>query len=450
MSTIAPNCPTGPLPRRAPLAARYGLILGLGLGLAGMACAEVENPDAATLPATSAAEWTRLAYDRVLAERISPPMASRVYANVGVALWESTWPAWHEGRSLVGQLDGLNSLPLAEGPVDPVVTAAHALAAFLPRLIPNAGQETRDQAEALCEKQSQARLDQGLDPRIFSRSQVFGHALGEALVAWCGNDGFMTERGQPYTPLSGPGTWKPTGGAKAETKPLEPNWGRMRPFVLAPDECPVEPPLSYDESEGSAFFEQAREVYETRRNLDAERSAIAQFWADNAGTTGTPPGHWMRLTAQLVEERRSSLAEAAQALAAAGLAVGDAFIVCWRDKYRYWFVRPETVIRTKLDPAWRPLLPTPQFPEHPSGHSTGSGAASTALEQLWGQMAFSDRTHVARGLGVREFGSLSAAAEEAALSRLYGGIHYRRGNETGLAQGRCVGRIQSARLLWRR
>jgi membrane-associated phospholipid phosphatase len=127
-------------------------------------------------------------------------------------------------------------------------------------------------------------------------------------------------------------------------------------------------------------------------------------------------------------------------LARLGIAVADAFIACWASKYDYDLLRPVTYIRRFIDPKFEPLLNTPPFPEYPSGHSTQSAAAAVVLTAIWGaDYAFDDDTHADDGLPARSFPSFQAAAAEAAISRLYGGIHFRAAIERGLEQGRCVG-----------
>ena len=97
------------------------------------------------------------------------------------------------------------------------------------------------------------------------------------------------------------------------------------------------------------------------------------------------------------------------------------------------------VIKKLIDAKWEPLLITPPFPEYPSGHSTESGAAAAVLTAIYGEdFAFTDRTHVRDGLGERKFASFRAAADEAGMSRMYGGIHFRPAIEQGLEQGRCI------------
>jgi membrane-associated phospholipid phosphatase len=150
---------------------------------------------------------------------------------------------------------------------------------------------------------------------------------------------------------------------------------------------------------------------------------------------------------QLLKERQIGAYQAAQVLAVLGLALSDAFVTFWSSKFEINLLRPVTYIQQYLDqPQWKPLLTTPPFPEYPSGHSVGSGAAAEVLEALLGPGQFTDQTHVLRGQKASSFPSFRAAADEAGISRLYGGIHYRDAIEQGLAQGRCVGQTVMNRL----
>jgi hypothetical protein len=170
-----------------------------------------------------------------------------------------------------------------------------------------------------------------------------------------------------------------------------------------------------------------------------ERKTIALFWTDNPGQTGTPPGHWIAVIGQVARAERLSLDVAAEAYARAGMAVADGFISCWATKYRYNLLRPITYIRDVIDADWTPPLPTPPFAEYTSGHSVQSGAVATVLDDLFGGLTFTDDTHASLGLPARTFTSFEEAAAEAAISRLYGGIHYRAAIEKGIDQGRCIG-----------
>jgi hypothetical protein len=205
-------------------------------------------------------------------------------------------------------------------------------------------------------------------------------------------------------------------------------------------DCDLPLPPAYSEDPTSDFYAQAKEVYDTSRSLTPEQKAIARFWSDDPMLSSTPPGHWIAITRKILRERDAPITDSVNVMARLGVAVGDAFIGCWRVKYRDDLVRPVTYIRATMDKDFTPILITPPFPEYPSGHSAQSGAAAAVLTAFFGpDFAFTDDSHEEDGMPARSFPSFAAAAEEAALSRLYGGIHYRAAIDQGLRQGACVG-----------
>jgi membrane-associated phospholipid phosphatase len=202
---------------------------------------------------------------------------------------------------------------------------------------------------------------------------------------------------------------------------------------------PIAPP-EYSEEPESAFYIEAMEVYDATQILTEEQREIALFWADDPGATSTPPGHSVSILTQILRLEDSSLGFATQAYAKLGIAVADAFIGCWHTKYVYNLIRPVTVIRQLVDNEWMPIVNTPPFPEYSSGHSVQTGAAAVVLADLFGdEYTFTDHTHDERGLAPRTFTSFSEMAQETAISRLYGGIHYRVAIELGIEQGQCIG-----------
>jgi membrane-associated phospholipid phosphatase len=179
-----------------------------------------------------------------------------------------------------------------------------------------------------------------------------------------------------------------------------------------------------------------------------EQSLIALFWSDGPGTE-TPPGHWNRVAQHVSADRRSSLEETARLFALLNIAMADAAICAWDAKYTYNFWRPVTAIRngeadgnpaTVADPSWTSFIVTPPFPDYVSGHSTFSGAAATVLAKFYGtdKISFTLGSDGLPGV-TRPFTSYSAAAREAAISRLYAGIHFRTASEDGLAAGIAIG-----------
>jgi hypothetical protein len=251
-----------------------------------------------------------------------------------------------------------------------------------------------------------------------------------------------------YAYADKPGYWART--PPNYDKPLLPGWGRLKPFAIssAADFRPPAPP-DLASPRWAAQYNQVKQLGATNSTVrtPAQRE-IALFWADGSGTE-TPPGHWNKITQQLARKKAYGLLETARLFAALNVAMADGAIVCWETKYTYNWWRPISAIRagasdgnpaTEADPNWTPLLITPPFPEHVSGHSTFSGAAAAVLADLSGSDEFAFTT-VSDGLPgvVRRFQRFSDAAREAGMSRIYGGIHFADGNEMGLEAGRKVG-----------
>lgn len=404
----------------------------------------------AQYPAEMATRWFKLEL-RLIEQTpgFSPPVASRALGYTGVTLYEAVVGGMPEANSLVGQLNGLEELPQPEARQSyhwPAV-ANSALAAMLRNLYPAATLENLAAIDTL-EQQYAAQYKLAVTEAEFNRSVAYGQALAAAIFEWSktdgGHEGYATNFPKTYTAPIGPGLWVPT--PPNHQTALQPTWGQNRPFVLQVSEtCATPPPPSYSEDPSSQFYAEGKEVYDTVQNLTPEQREIALFWADNAGVSATPPGHSISILTQVLLAEEASLALAAEAYAKVGMAVADAFIGCWRAKYIYNVLRPISYIQVVIDPTWNtpnvtdPIL-TPPFPEYPSGHSTQSAAVAVVLTDLFGEdYAFTDETHALHGLPARSFSSFAAAANEAAFSRLYGGIHYRAAIEQGLAQGECIG-----------
>ena len=389
-----------------------------------------------------ALEWFRLAYALTQEERLSPPIASRAFGYVGVTLYESLVPGTVEYRSLAGQLNGLGVVPTARRVQFhwPAVANA-ALAAIMRRMYGSSASHNRIRnLEAAFHAKFEAQVPRG----VVAISSRQGQRVAEFIYRWSTRDGYSAYRQCRYTPPIGEGLWQPT--PPGFLNAVEPCWGSIRPFVLrSAGSCDAGPPPTYSSHVSSPFFLEAKEVYETVVNLTPEQMAIAAFWSDDPGTSGTPPGHSVMIAAQVIEQQELALDAAAEAFAKVGIATADAFIACWRTKFRYNLLRPITYVHEVLEnPEWTSPLINPPFPEYTSGHSVQSGSTAQVLTDLFGELAFTDQTHEARGLPARSFDSFFEAAEEAAISRLYGGIHFRSAIERGLDQGRCVGRAVSA------
>lgn len=255
-----------------------------------------------------------------------------------------------------------------------------------------------------------------------------------------------------YTPSGKPGGWYPTPPAYLE--PVEPNWNTIRTFFLtSADQFKPVPPVPFNTEDSSDFIYALREVYDVTNDLTKEQKEIAAFWDCNPFAVEfsghvmiglkkiSPGGHWMGITGIASQQAKLSFHEAVRVHALVALTLHDAFISCWDEKYRSDRIRPETAINKLIDKDWRPLLQTPPFPEYTSGHSVISTASAEMLTHLFGDdFEFTDTSEEYFGLKPRSFDSFRAACNEAAISRLYGGIHYRDACEDGQDQGRAVGK----------
>jgi membrane-associated phospholipid phosphatase len=428
------------------------LLLMVVLAYLAVAARAQPAPDASKYSANIAIEWFQL--DLQLIQQtpgFSPPVAARALGYLGLALYESVVPGMTAQRSLAGQLNELDSLPWAQPDETlhwPTVANA-AMAAMTRMMFPTATAENKTRIDLL-ERNLPLKYAQEFDPatitaEITQRSESFGKLMAMALMTWARTDGGHEAWGplrrsqSNYVPPSGAGQWSATPPAFAPA--LLPWWGENRPFVLkGSDACPAPTPPPYSEANGSPFYEEAEEVWRIANAATQAQRQFALYWADDPGKTPTPAGHWVHIAGDVLKARKATLADAAEAYARLTLAMNDAFIATWRSKYQINLLRPVTYVQLFIDSNWTPqLMNTPPFPEYPSGHSVQSAAAAAVLSKLFGaQTAFTDSAHNDRGWGPRTFTSFNAAAEEAALSRLYAGIHFRSGVVGGQVQGRCV------------
>jgi hypothetical protein len=434
--------------------------------------------------------WMHTLYGAVRAERVSPPVAARIFAYAGTAMYSGFVAAYGDIESPAGKLAGLAELPqkAAGGMIDPGFASLVALRTVLDSMFADGLPTTRASIGQVADSLSAARAALGVSADMRARSEDLGRRIGIAIVAWSHTDGFDSTRGRKYVPPKGLGLWandsptstyatrsmsatsefiatdNPANAIKAgnasdrdlilgrpkrggPTLPAanmagvtEPYWYQVRPMVLETwNACPAPeyPPYSVDPA--SPLYKDAKNVFETVKNLTNEQRATALYWADNPGETGTPAGHWLAIASQMVSEKGLSAEEGARLMMLTGVTIHDSFIATWGYKFQLNTLRPRPYIRANMDAAWEPAIPTPPFPEYPSGHSTMSAAAATTLTAFIGDVPFQDSTAISIGHPVREFTSFRAAAEEAGMSRIFAGIHFMYGNLGGQALGRCVG-----------
>jgi hypothetical protein len=416
----------------------------LVLAPAAWADKKVKNP-ADAYPSDVASVWFDKLYDVIKSEATAPPVASRIYGVTAVALYEAMAPGSLENRSLVGQLNDLTGVPQPRNNDKkyhwPTVANA-ALARTIRGIFTSLKSENLYDINVL-EAHFNAQFQGQLKKSDFDRSVEQGQAVAHAILAWAAADGFAMFNNCLYVPTPVPGAWVATPPG-FNPNPLQPCWGQIRPMVLSSSaDCAPPGHPAFSTNHGSRFFAAAQEVYDINKGLTDEQKTIATFWADNAGATGTPPGHWIAIVGQLARNNSLSLMAAAEAYARVGIAVTDAFIECWNTKYIDNLQRPVTYIRDNIDATWSPYLVTPNFPTYTSGHSTQSGAAARMLTDMFGIVTFTDTIRADHNLVPllvpRTFDSFDNAAAEAAASRIYAGIHFSFDNNDGLASGQCVG-----------
>lgn len=378
----------------------------------------------------------------------SPPVASRVYAYTSIAAYEAIAVNRPDLKSLAGQINEFTEAPKAESELVSLELAS--LHAFY-----KVGEELLFSTDMLTEFQDSIYSDfrkKGLSKKVMDASIEYGEVVAAHVLNYAAGDNYKETRGtQKFTVTDEPGRWIPTPPAYMDA--IEPSWMTIRPFVMqSADQFKPVPPVPYSMEEGSDFYNEVMAVYDYVNNLDEEQAEIAKFWDCNPFATQvkghfmfavkkiTPGGHWMGIAGIASKSENLSYAESAQVYAMTSIALFDGFISSWDEKFRSNLIRPETVINKYIDPDWKPLLQTPPFPEYTSGHSLISRAAAEVLTDLFGdEFYFEDTTEVEYGLPVRTFDSFFEASDEAAVSRLYGGIHYPMAAEHGITQGQGVG-----------
>ena len=380
---------------------------------------------------------------------ITPPVQARIFAYMGLALYESLVGGMPRHQSIARHLEGIGELPRARGRYHWPLVASAAIAEVMRGLwgdATNAAVQNTADIDAL--EASWEAAASNVPPALRRRSVQFGRAVGAAIFETSKDDGenraYLTNTSPAYVPPVGPGLWVPLPGQMA----IQPFWAdQMTAFVSPAASCNPTPP-DYSETPGSTFHDQALEVYLVSSHLTPDQLTIARFWADGPGSIGGP-GHSLSTTSQVLVEVGANLGEAAEAFARVGIADADALLSCWSAKYTVNRIRPITYIRNVIDPAYTTPLPTPPFPEYTSAHSVQTAAALTTLQVLFGDVGYTDHTHDTDGFAPRTFDSLTESMNETGISRLYGGIHFRAAILDGFAQGRCVAAKVNA-LPWRR
>ena len=384
----------------------------------------------------------------IIFDGFTPPVASRIYSYTSLAAYEAMRYADPKCRSLIMQLKGFPEPPAPQKGKKYNYELAATKAFFM------VAHKITFSVDSLkkYENQVYARYKDQLDDSVYQRSMNFGDDMAKVIMKRAATDNYLKSRGKPkYLGNNGPAQWRPTPPDYLDG--VEYCWGDMEPFgIRSSHQFPLPQPPAFSKDTTSAFFMQAKAVYQLNKHMTDDQETIARFWDDNpfaiqhaghamfANKKITPGGHWIGITAIAARKAHADAVKTAQAYALTAVALYDAFICSWQSKYKYNYERPVSVINESIDHNWLPLLQTPPFPEYPAGHACISGAASTMLTHVFGDhFAFEDTTEM-RYIGLkRHFDSFAHAAEETALSRFYGGIHFKNSTKMGADQGKELG-----------
>ena len=388
----------------------------------------------------------------------SPVAASRYYAYVNLSAYESTASfEYSKHASFSGKVKGFKGVNLSDvNSTGASSELASIIAVFKAgQLLLPSGYLLKKELDSL----AHAYASSAEKKLLYDKTYGWVDPIVRQIVIHAKTDGFVQLNNlSRYTPLKGDGYWQPT--APAFMAPVEPHWNTIRTFTLdSAQQFKTIRPAAYSTSKTSPFYKMMMEVYTTTKHLSQQQQDIANFWDCNPFAVQqighvefglkkiSPGGHWIGITGICCLKKGFSLDQTILTHALVSMTMADAFIACWDEKYRSNRIRPETVIQRLVDPRWKPLLQTPPFPEYVSGHSVASNASAVMLTQIFGDhMEYDDDTEVEFGLPVRHFTSFKQAASEAAISRLYGGIHYMDAIEAGKWQGIQVGELAVKKL----
>lgn len=380
---------------------------------------------------------------------VNPPAAARFYSYAVLSAYEIL----AQNNDRVVPLPAIlkdyksNRIITDKKTYDYRIAAVFAILETGKKMLPSGFMLEEDEVKYLAElKKNKVRK------AIIDSSVAVANFISDQMVAYAKADGYLSLSAKlRYTPSKEEGRWYPTPPAYIEA--VEPNWKTIRPMLI--DSCnqfmPL-PAVAFSKESNSAFYTMAREVYDVSNSLDSNRKVVAAFWDCNpfaVNTSGhmsigfkkiSPGGHWMNITGIAANKARLSFDNYVVLESMVSLVLFDAFISCWDEKYRSDRIRPETYINKYIDLKWQPLLQTPPFPEYTSGHSVISTAAAEVLTYFLGDdFSFTDDSEEIFRIPRRHFKSFRLAAEEAAISRLYGGIHFRDAIVNGQTEGRALG-----------
>lgn len=392
----------------------------------------------------------------IVVDIFSPPVATRIYANTSIALYEAIRFNDEGSASISAKLKGFEPMPVPEKgkTYNFSIAAIQSFCETAKKVTFSAPEITKYQDSMI------AVYASGLDEEVVKQSIAFGQQVADVVAKRLGKDNYKETRGfdRFEVKTDDETRWVPTLPDYADG--LEPHWPKMLTMAIdTSSQIQADPYPAYSKDTTSDFFKEMKEVYTISKNRTDEQTDITLFWDDNPFVSQhkghvmfqdkkmTPPGHWMAITQKACKIKSANDVTSAKAYAYTSVGMYDAFISCWYVKYSTVRIRPQTAIQRLLEEKWTSFIQSPPFPEYTSGHSTVSSTAAEMLTHLFGDgVAFTDSSELEYNLPVRSFKSFREAALEASVSRVYGGIHYRSGCEGGSKQGKKVAAVVLTKL----
>ena len=386
--------------------------------------------------------------DVIMEDLFTPAVASRVKVYPNVAAYEVLSKKDSRLASLHNQLNQLPVISVPDGKVDYSLAALFAFTTVSKKLVYSEYMFTEFENKELRIWKKSHKGDTVLQ----KNSLAYGRKVASEIIQWMKGDNYdYTRTLSRYVIADSAGAWVPTGPGYANA--LEPNWPLMRSFVFDSNTIvKAIPNIPYSEDKNSTYYKNAKVLYDQSVNLDTAKRLTAWYWDDNPNILKSdghvnyfihkvsPCGHWVRIASQAIKNKGLDEYKTAEVYTYLTLAIYEAFLSCWIEKYKSNALRPETYINRLISPQWKSYIETPPFPEYTSGHSVTSSACATVLTELIPQpYAFTDSSEMYINLPSRRFSSFREASNQASISRFYGGIHYMPSLDNGVIQGKEIG-----------
>ena len=388
--------------------------------------------------------------DIILENNFPPMIAARNYAYANIAAYEVIAAGDKKYTSLADQIHALHATPKPDKK-EKIDFPFAALIAFCK--VGNAVTFPEGSMDAYVHELTTKAEDAGMPSDVLTNTVKYANLVADSIMSWSKNDNYAKIRSaSKFSVTSEEGRWVPTPPMYAQA--VEPHWMEIRTLVM--DSCsqfkPVRPPKYEPKNKASAFYNAMMIVKNSVDSLTPEQKHMADFWDDNsfklnvnghvmyATKKFSPGGHWMNIVGIIAANKKADFNTTVSAYAETSIALFEAFISCWDEKFRSNYIRPETAINKYINAEWQPYIQTPPFPEYTSGHAVISAAAAEVMNHYFGDnVPFTDSSELEFGVANRSFTSVREAAKEAAISRVYGGIHFKHSCDIGHEEGVKVG-----------